>query len=183
MNSILTTNEYIIKKYNYFNKKYNIENNDINPNLSEKIKYSISHGLKNIIISFCVCLFLKYILGVFLNVRRKIGNILIKESKVKNEKILNKTNMRKIQKNMFCKFNTFFIFCLLIMIVIFLYLTNFCLVYSGMVIDIISQSIMSFIILQICPFILCLFISGFRSIGLKYNSQLFFLINKCLSGL
>ena len=88
MNSILTTNEYIIKKYNYFNKKYNIENNDINPNLSEKIKYSIFHGLKNIIISFCVCLFLKYILGVFLNVRRKIGNILIKESKEKMKKYL-----------------------------------------------------------------------------------------------
>ena len=181
INAILTTNKYILNKYNYFNGKYDIENNDINPSLNEKVIYSISNGLLNIIISFCICLFLQYLLGCALNVRRTIGNIILKEDSKSNER--HKINIRKIQNSMICKFNTFFILCLLILIVIFLYLTNYCAAYSGMVVDIISQSVMSFIILQICPFFVCFLISCFRYMGLNCNCQLFFMIDKCLSGL
>jgi hypothetical protein len=181
INAILTTNEYILNKYNYFNDKYDIENNDINPSLNEKVIYSISNGLLNIIISFCICLFLQYLLGCALNVRRTIGNIIIKENSESKER--HKINIRKIQNSMICKFNTFFILCLLILIVVFLYLTNYCAAYSGMAVDIIAQSVISFIILQICPFFICFLISCFRYMGLSCNCQLFFLIDKCLSGL
>ena len=180
INVIMTNNKYMIDKYNYFNEKYDIENNEINPDINEKILYSIKNGKTNILISFIVCLVLQYILGCLLNIRKKIANILLDEKSRfgdKDKKII------KIKDNLSCMINSFAIICLLIMIVILIFLTNYCVIFNGMIIDIISQSISSFIILQICPFVICFFVSLLRTLGLKYNCRLFFLLNKCLSGL
>ena len=180
INVIMTNNKYMIDKYNYFNEKYDIENNEINPDINEKILYSIKNGKTNILISFIVYLVLQYILGCLLNIRKKIANILLDEKSRfgdKDKKII------KIKDNLSCMINSFAIICLLIMIVILIFLTNYCVIFNGMIIDIISQSISSFIILQICPFVICFFVSLLRTLGLKYNCRLFFLLNKCLSGL
>ena len=182
INAVLISNNYLIEKYNYFNDKYDIENNLISPMIKEKVYFSINKGKMNILISFCVCLFLQYFLGCIINIRRKIAKILISE--LKNEKKINKNqNIKKIENRMTCMIHSFVIICLLFMIAIFFYLTNYCAVYSGIAIDILSQSIISFVALQFWPFIICFFVSCFRYIGLKCNCHLFFLINKCLSGL
>ena len=188
INAILTSDNYLIEKYNYFNNKYDIENNIININNNEKISYSIKNGKIQIIGSFFICLFLHYILLCFINIRKKIGQLLIKEGKnkeikEKNEFKNNKKQIEKIKSDMSCKFNYFFVICLLIMIVIFFYLTNICVAYNGTVIDIFSQSLISFILLQINPFVICFIVSLFRYLGLAGNCPFFFLINKCLSGL
>ena len=188
INAILTSDNYLIEKYNYFNNKYDIENNIININNNEKISYSIKNGKIQIIGSFFICLFLHYILLCFINIRKKIGKLLIKEGKnkeikEKNEFKNNKKQIEKIKSDMSCKFNYFFVICLLIMIVIFFYLTNICVAYNGTVIDIFSQSLISFILLQINPFVICFIVSLFRYLGLAGNCPFFFLINKCLSGL
>ena len=136
----MTNNKYMIDKYNYFNEKYDIENNEINPDINEKILYSIKNGKTNILISFIVCLVLQYILGCLLNIRKKIANILLDEKSRfgdKDKKII------KIKDNLSCMINSFAIICLLIMIVILIFLTNYCVIFNGMIIDIISQSISS----------------------------------------
>ena len=177
INSVLINNNYIIEKYNYFNEKYDIENNKINSINNEIIIYSIKNGKMQIIVSFFVCLFLQYIIGCLLNIRKKIYNLLKDEKKEVKEKI-NINSIKKIKNNIICMINSFAIICILLMVVIFLYLTNFGYVYSGTIIDIISQSIACFLILQICPFVICFFVACFRYLGLQGNCSSLFLLNK-----
>ena len=83
---------------------------------------------------------MQYILGCLLNIRKKIANILLDEKSRfgdKDKKII------KIKDNLSCMINSFAIICLLIMIVILIFLTNYCVIFNGMIIDIISQSISS----------------------------------------
>ena len=82
INAILANNKYMIDKYNYFNKKYNIENNAINISINEKIVYSIKNGKINILLSLFICLGLQYILACLLNIRRKIAYLLMDEKKI-----------------------------------------------------------------------------------------------------
>ena len=180
INAILANNKYMIDKYNFFNEKYDIENNSIYPDINEKIVYSIKNGKINILLSFFICLALQYILGCLFNIRKKIANLLID---IKNKSGDKDKKIKKIKDNLSCMIYSFAIICILFMIIIFFYLTNYCVAYRGIIIDIISQSVSSFIILQICPFVICFLTSLFRSLGLKYNCRLLFLLNKCLSGL
>ena len=182
INSILTNNKYIIEKYNYFNEKYDIENNKIDSINNEIVLYSIKNGKIQIIISFFICLLLHYLLGCLFNIRKKIY-ILLKNEKLEVKEKINKKSFVKIKNSINCIFNCYAIICLLFMIAIFVYLTLFCIVYSGTIIDVISQSITCFIILQICPFVICFFVSSLRYLGLNGDCPLLFLVNKCLSGL
>lgn len=182
INSILLNENYIFEKYNYFNENYNIENNKISSIKKKIILYAIKNGKIQITSSFFICLALHYIISALLNIRKQIYHLLKKDKEEPKEKI-EKKRIEKIKNSIFCRINLVVIICLLIMIILSIYLTNFCIVYSGTVIDLISQSMTCFIILQIILFIICFIVSSLRYLGLKGDCPLLFLINKCLSGL
>ena len=190
--AFLINDTYLLKKYNFFNEKYDIENNIVDISINEKISFSIKNGKNQIVISFFACLFVHYVLSCFLNIRKKVYlNILNTEgkNKINKEEIKTKKTLKteigmkeNIKYYLEKKVNIFMLICLLLMIIIFSFLTNFCAVYSGTEIDIIILSLTSFIILQIAPFIICYIVAVLRYLGLKADSKILFLINKCLSG-
>ena len=144
-NVIHLDQKYFRKKYEHFNKKYNIINISLNNGISlnERFNYGFKHSIFSGFISFIICFLLEIVFDCFIfNIRRKINKDNKPEMKIKKE---NK------------KYIIFFGVGIIIMLIIFYSFIVFNEVYKGGISDLIPGAFWSFIFLQIIPFVYCLF--------------------------
>ena len=178
-NTIFLGEKYFIKKYNYFNDKYGFETN-ANKNLiipnSEKISYSFTHCFINAILSFLICAIVQLIIGfVFFGTKKKIDNILEIKDKISQEKEYDSL-MPKI-KNLYI---TFFIINFVLIILFSIYITGFNIVYDKSLSDFLIPSLITFILLQIMPFIISTIITLLLYLGFTKENKNFINIAKSL---
>ena len=170
INSMTITQNYFKEKYNYFNKKYHIEESDtvkIKIDPIERLSYAMNHCFPEVIVTFIICVIVQFIVNfIFFGIRRELCLISINEKKEninrEVQKLIKKTKTRYI---IFAFINLVF------MIIFFVYLTNFTTAYSGGALDYIGAGVWTFIFLQILPFISSLIITMLRYYGMKKNKE------------
>jgi hypothetical protein len=182
INSMTITQNYFKDKYEYFNKKYQIEENDSDsikikiPPL-ERLSYAMNHCFPEVFITFVICMVVQFIINyIFFGIRRDLCYISINEKK---EEIINR-EVQKIIKKVKVRYIIFAVINLILMVVFFIYLTNFSNAYSGGALDYIGAGIWTFIMLQILPFISSLIIALLRYYGMKKNIQGMYRISQIL---
>ena len=169
VNSMCLSQKYFIKKYEYFNNKYNIQDNIKIIKSNEFVQYAMRSGFSNAMISFMICLVIYYSFEyIFFNIRRLINNISLDESIN-----INKINRQIIELMTFVKKKYLIYICIssFAMILFGIYIINFSFTYPGGVIDYISNSIITFIFLQIFPFITSLLVCYMRIYSLKKKNK------------
>ena len=178
INTMNISQNYLMKKYEYFNKKYNIKDNKYNIKSNEIIKYSMKNGFSKAIISFIICLIMFYLIEyIFFNNRKKINNLSLNQYlniKILNRKIIE--IMKKIRK----KVIIYICISSFIIIIFCLYIINFAFVYPGSVLDSVSISIITFIFLQIIPFITSLLICIMRYYSIKKKYKKLYMFSQLL---
>ena len=169
LNSILLNQNYLEKKYNYFNIKYDLSHKaekNFKISTSEKIKYSIDNCVINILISFIICLIVQLIIGIiFFNTKKKVEN-LIEFNKIMEIKKDNAV-LRKIK----CLFILFFFINFVLIIFFCLFLIGFNIINNNSEIDFLFPSLINFIVLQIIPFLISFIIAIIMYFGLKRNNK------------
>ena len=179
INSMTITQNYFKNKYIYFNKKYQIEESDdvkIKIAAPERLSYAMTHCFPEVIITFIICIIVQFIINfIFFGVRRELCIISINEKKQNiNSQVQNLIKKAKVRYIIFSFIN------LILMIIFFIYLTNFTSAYSGGALDYIGAGIWTFIFLQIFPFISSLLISLLRYYGMKKNNQKMYKMSQVL---
>ena len=155
---------YFFNKYEYFNRKYNINDKEKKIKANEIIKYAMKKGFGNAMITFIICLIVYYLIEyVLFNYRRKINNLSLEENIN-----INKINTEIIKLMKYIKKRIIIYICLssILYIICIIYLINFSFVYQGGILDAISTSIITFIFLQIFPIISSLLICSLRYISI-----------------
>ena len=179
INSMTITQNYFKNKYIYFNKKYQIEDSDdvkIKISAPERLSYAMTHCFPEVIITFIICMIVQFIINfIFFGVRRELCIISINEKK---ENINNQ--VQKLIKKAKIRYIIFSFVNLILMIIFFVYLTNFSAAYSGGALDYIGAGIWTFAFLQILPFISSLIISLLRYYGMKKNNQKMYRMSQVL---
>ena len=169
-NTILISQNYFLEKYNYFDNKYNLDQiTDINFKIStgDKVKYSFSHCFKNALISFILCLIIQLIIGlIFFGTKKKIDEIIENKEKKVEEKDYT-VLMSKIKT----LFIIFFIINFVLLIILGFYIIGFNMVYKGSESDFLIPTFITFILLQIMPFIISLIITLIMYYGFKNNNK------------
>ena len=178
INSMNLSQKYFFKKYEYFYKKYNLVNNEKKIKLNAKIQYAIKNGFSEAMISFIICLIIYYLIEYILfNMRRNINYILLeKNMKIDrlNRKIIELMELARKKIIIYFSISSF------IMILSFIYLINFSFAYPGGIIDCISNSIITFIFLQIFPFIYSLIICLMIYLSISKNNKILYQIGQLL---
>jgi hypothetical protein len=172
-NSVFIGEKYFVEKYNYFNEKYNLEQSadkDFKIPTGEKIGYSFGHGFINALKSFIICLIFQFVLGfIFFGTKKKVDYLI--ERKKDKEKAFDigeySTTMSKIKS----LFITFFIINFVLLIIFSSYLIGFNMVYKGSESDFLIPTLVTFILLQILPFIISIIISLLWYNGLKKENR------------
>ena len=178
-NTIFLGQNYFIEKYNYFNDKYNLEKEakkELIISDSEKINYAFKHCFKNAFISFILCLIIQLIIGfIFFGTKKKISNIIEIKEKTSQEKEYNNV-MSKIKS----LFIVFFIINFVLLILFSTYIIGFNMIYNKSLSDFLIPSFITFILLQIIPFITSIIITIIMHSGLKKENQKYINIAKTL---
>ena len=174
-NILYLEQKYFRKKYEYFNKKYNIIYEFLNYKitLNERFRYGFRHAIVSGLNSFVICLIIQSIIDYFIfNIKRKLKQInkSNKQNKGKKKKSISNKKINEIgiidddkYKNVINnllekenkKYIIFFGIIFLIMIFIFYTIITFNEVYRGGISDLIAGTFWTFIFLQIIPFIYC----------------------------
>ena len=182
INSMTITQNYFKDKYEYFNKKYQIEETDSDsikikiPPL-ERLSYAMNHCFPEVFITFVICMIVQFIINyIFFGIRRDLCYISINEKK---EEIINR-EVQKVIKKVKVRYIIFAVINLILMVVFFIYLTNFSNAYPGGALDYIGAGIWTFIMLQILPIISSLIIALLRYYGMKKNIQGMYRISQIL---
>ncbi len=152
-NCLFYSKRYLSKKY------YSKQKNDF--------IYLIKNGWVRIILSSLLTLLIILIIGILYNPQKKIVKIIRKEK----DKNIRESECVKCYQQMKIMNIIFLIINFICMIIFWYFLSLFCFVYKNTVIDWIYGSIITFIIIQIFPFIGVLLVTSLRFIGLKYNSE------------
>ena len=182
INSMTITQNYFKDKYEFFNKKYQIEETDsdsikIKIPALERLSYAMNHCFPEVFITFVICMIVQFIINyIFFGIRRDLCYISINEKK---EEVINR-EVQKVIKKVKVKYIVFAVINLILMVVFFIYLTNFSNAYSGGALDYIGAGIWTFIMLQILPFISSLIIATLRYYGMKKSSQGMYKISQIL---
>ena len=178
-NTIFLGQNYFIEKYYYFNDKYNLEKEakkELIISDSEKINYAFKHCFKNAFISFILCLIIQLIIGfIFFGTKKKISNIIEIKEKTSQEKEYNNV-MSKIKS----LFIVFFIINFVLLILFSTYIIGFNMIYNKSLSDFLIPSFITFILLQIIPFITSIIITIIMYSGLKKENQKYINIAKTL---
>ena len=169
-NTILLTQKYFIQKYNYFNDKYDLEKSaDKNLIISagEKISYAFGHCILNAIISFIICLIIQFIIGlIFFSTKKKIDNVIEIKEKNEQEKEYCIT-MKKIK----CLFIIFSVINFVVNLIFSSYLISFNSIYDKSTADFLIPSFITFLLLQIFPFISSIVIALIAYFGFKKENK------------
>ena len=178
LNSLFLTQKYFKKKFNYFNDKYNIKYNENTSSISSNEKFA--YALKNTIVfsvsTFIICLFIQFIINYcFFNLRRKIW-IILKECDDNKKEEIKEMNMFFNHQN----FIYIIIACVdfILIIFFFFYLINFSQAYKGGILDYVGATFMTWLFLQVIPFISCIISALFRYYGLKNNNNRLYKLNQ-----
>ena len=169
-NTLFIGDNYFIEKYYFFNDKYDLETKAEAgfsiPN-NEKINYAFKHCFKNSFISFLICFIIEIIIGlIFFGTKRKIDKII----EIK-EKISQKTEYDIIKSKIKKSFIIFFVVNIILIIIFSCYITEFNMIYDKSVADFLIPSFITFIILQIIPFITSIIITIIIHNGLKKENE------------
>ena len=179
LNSLFLTQKYFKKKYDFFNEKYSLEKSEENYgkiNDKEKFIFAIKHCYIFSIICFGIITLVQFLINYNLfNLRKKVWHIIKKSNNEKNEEIK--------EINIFLlKYNIYYIIItvinLIFVLVFFYYLINFSQVYKGGYIDYLTAGFMTWILLQIFPFITCLISTCFRVSGIKNGYKKLYKLNQ-----
>ena len=179
--------KYFRRKFNHFNKKYNIRYIFLNEKISsnERFAYGLGHAALSGFISFLICIIIQSILNFFFfDIKKKLANFdkaqaQIKDEndkKNKNKKNSAKDNILQLMRNEKKRYIIFFAVGFAFMIIVFYLAINFVGVYIGGALDFIAGIFWTFIFLQIIPFVYCLIFSYCRYKGIKDNNEKLFKI-------
>ena len=179
LNSLFLTQKYFIKKYNYFNAKYLLEQTEENYgkiNKKEIFIFALKNCLIYSIICFIIILCVQFLVNyIFFNLRRKIWKILKLCNDEKNEEI-KEINIFMVNYNKYYLIIGSINFIL--MMIFFYYLVNFSQAYKGGYIDFLTGGFITWIFLQIFPFITCFISSIFRFCGIKKGYSKLYKLNQ-----
>ena len=168
INSMTITQNYFHDKYEFFNKRYHIDEEDfaklkIDP--FERLNYAMNNCFPEVFITFVVCEIVQFIINfIFFGTRRHMNNLALQ---ININEISDEVN--NLVKKAKIKYIIFAFVNLLFMIVFFVYLTNFTNAYSGGALDYIGAGIWTFILLQLFPVVSCSIITLLRYYGIKKN--------------
>ena len=178
INSLFLTQNYFKKKYTYFNKKYNIQYNESIQGISsnEKFAYAIRNTIGFSIATFFICIIVQFLINYyFFNLRRRVWTIL-KECDDDAREEIKEINKFFNDKN--CCFIVIAFINFIFMIFFFFYIVNFSQVFKGGVLDYIGGTFMTWLFLQVAPFISCLISASFRYFGLKKENNRLYKLNQ-----
>ena len=178
INALILTQDYLNKKFHYFNNKYNILHEELdNITTGEKFGYAMSHSFPRVLSSLIICLIIQGLIEYgFFRERKKIYSLFILHGI--NE--INK-NVVDLMKKIKIKYYIFIFLNFALMVIFFIYLTNFSAVYTGGILDFIGAGILTFILLQIFPFVSSLILSLLRFYGLKNTNGTLYSLSQILS--
>ena len=178
INALILTQDYFKNKFHYFNNKYNILREELDEITSgEKFRYAFSHSFPRVLSSLVICLIIQGIIEYgFFRERKKIYSLFILHGINEINKIVVDL-MKKIK----IKYYIFIFLNFALMVIFFIYLTNFSAVYTGGISDFIGAGILTFILLQIFPFVSSLILSLLRFYGLKNSNTILYSMSQILS--
>ena len=177
MNTLFLTQKYFEKKYIYFNNKYNLQYNEniIVISSNEKFVYAIKNTIIFSVCTFFICLVLQFFINYYLfNVRKKVW-IILKECDDKKEEI---KEMNIFFNNKNCNYILIFFINFVFMLFFFFYIMNFSQAYKGGILDYVAATLMTWIFLQVIPFISCLISALLRYLGLKRQNNRLYKLNQ-----
>ena len=178
MNILHLNHKYFYHKFEYFDKKYDLRNIELETKISssEIFSYAFKNTFLMGFISFIICFLVQEILNRFvINNRVEIDKLINSTiGKVKDERIKEILRKPRIKYIILVSINFAF------MIVFFYCITNFYGVYRGGIVDYIAAFLITFIFIQIFPFILCLIFALFRYFGIKKSNDKLYKIGQLL---
>ena len=81
INAMNLNQQYFVKKYEYFNKEYNLVNDEKKIKLNVIMNYAMKNGFSKALISFVLCLIIYYLIEYILfNIRSNMNSILVEKS-------------------------------------------------------------------------------------------------------
>ena len=178
MNVLHLNHNYFYDKFEYFDKKYDIRNKSLEKGISssELFSYAFKNSILISFISFVFCYLVQELLNRFIINNRKDIDKLINSTigKVKDEKL--KEVLRKQRK----KYIILSIINFALMLVFYFCITNFYGPYRGGIIDYLAAFLMTFIFMQIFPFVICLVFAVIRHFGIRNSNEKLFNIGQIL---
>ena len=179
LNSLFLTQKYFKKKYNFFNGKYSlelIEDNYGKINVKEQFIFALEYCIINSVICFIILLCIQFLINyAFFNLRKKVWLIIKQCNNDKKEEI------REVNV-FFLKYNTYYLIIasinFILMLLFFYYLINFSQVYKGGCIDYITGGFMTWVMLQVFPFITCFISTILRICGIKRKRSKLYKLNQ-----
>ena len=178
MNTLHLNHNYFYEKFEYFDKKYDLRNLELEKKISsnEIFLYAFKNTFLRGFICFIICYLVQELLNRYIINNRKEIDTLINSTigKVKDEKmkdvLTNKKKKYIILVSVNFVFMLGFYFCII----------NFYGPYRGGLIDYLTASFITFIFMQVFPFILCLIFSLIRYFGLKKSDKRLYKIGQLL---
>ena len=178
MNSLFLTQNYFKKKFFYFNKKYNIQYNEDSKQISsnEKFAYAIRNTIGFSFAILFICILIQFLINYyFFNIRKKVW-IILKEWEDDKKEEIKEMNKFFVDKNLFYIILASINFVFLILF--FFYIINFSEAFKGGIIDYLGGTFMTWLFLQVIPFISCIISSLFRYYGLKNQNNRLYKLNQ-----
>ena len=179
INALILTQDYFKKKFYYFNNKYNILYIELENGISkkEKIKYAMNNCFPRVFITFIICLIIQGVIEyAFFGERKKMYKLFL----LKGLNEINK-NSKAIISKLRIKYYIYMVINFILVIIFYIYVTNFSAVYISGVFDYVGAGIWTFILLQIFPFFSSLVLSILRYYGLKKSNNTIYRISQILS--
>ena len=180
-NALHLGQRYFQRKYIYFQNKYDIKLRSANFKVSggEMFAFGMRKAVGYALISFILCLVIQELIYYyFLSIRKKISDVLKSDSEEDRNSILE--NIKKIIKTSRINFIYMFIVNLVLMLLFYYYIINFCGTYRGGAADLFAAFFWTFIFLQIIPFIVCFIFAVFRYSALIKNNENLYKISNTL---
>ena len=178
MNSLFLTQNYFKNRYTYFNEKYNLQYNEEIKGVSssERFGYALKYAAGFYVANFFICLIIQFIMNYYLfNLRKQVWALLKECNDDKREEIkqmnifMNKKNAIYI---ILASINFIFI------LFFFFYIMNFSQAFKGAAVDYIAATFMTWLMLQIIPFISCIISALFRYYGIKDENNRLYKLNQ-----
>ena len=173
MNTLHLNHKYFYKKFEYFDKLYDLKNIFLENKISnsEIFSYAFKNSYLLGLASFVFCFLVQELLNRYIiSNRKKIDNLL----NSKNGKINTNDEIKEILKKSRIKYIIVVIFGFIFMFGFYYCISNFYAVYKGGIIDYLTASLWTFIFIQVFPFILCLIFAFLRYLGIKNSNNSLF---------